>query len=197
MVVHVTLLGTIIVCAGAYYIYSRREQLKKKIINARQKRGKHTSIKEAEAEVIKAYLPHANSFDGLYEPLYKGAKGLRNKERMLNTLNEWSIRMRSVARESPELRSWWDAVVSDVNNLDVETIQTRMNVVLALLKKGGVIRDSRSELVADEDTSLYYTEADDEIWSVGDKLKVDSPCWYLLTTPPRIIEKGYCILNNK
>jgi hypothetical protein len=103
------------------------------------------------------------------------------------------LRIQKVCRTSPELNSWWNVVVANLDSLDEKAIQARMGMIADLLQNGGIVRDNRSELVADDETSLYYMEVDDEVWSVGDKLKVDSPCWYLPTTPPRIIEKGYCI----
>jgi len=193
MVTIIKLLGAIVICGSAYYLYVNRRQIKKKLKGLRSKEHYIIALRHADDQVFNAFLPYANDFAGLYEPLFKGAKGLRNKERMLNTINEWSLRIQKVCRTSPELNSWWNVVVANLDSLDEKAIQARMGMIADLLQNGGIVRDNRSELVADDETSLYYMEVDDEVWSVGDKLKVDSPCWYLPTTPPRIIEKGYCI----
>jgi len=193
MVTIIKLLGAIVICGSAYYLYVNRRQIKKKLKGLRSKEHYIIALRHADDQVFNAFLPYANDFDGLYEPLFKGAKGLRNKERMLNTINEWSLRIQKVCCTSPELNSWWNVVVANLDSLDEKAIQARMGMIADLLQNGGIVRDNRSELVADDETSLYYMEVDDEVWSVGDKLKVDSPCWYLPTTPPRIIEKGYCI----
>ena len=193
MVTIIKLLGTIVICGSAYYLYANRRQLKKKLKSLCSKKHDIIALSHADVQVFNAFLPYANDFDGLYEHLFKGAKGLRNKERMLNTINEWSLRIKKVCRTSPELNGWWDVVVANLETLDEKAIQARMGMITDMLQNGGIVRDKRSELIADEETSLYYMEVDDEVWSVGDKLKVDSPCWYLPTTPPRIIEKGYCI----
>ena len=193
MLTIIKLLGAIVVCGSAYYLYVNRKHLKKKLKGLCSEEHQFVSLCHADEQVFNAFLPYANEFDGLYEPLFKGAKGLRNKERMLNTINEWSLRIKKVCRTSPELNSWWDSIVAHIDTLDEKAIQARMGMITDFLQNVGIVRDSRSELIADEETSLYYMEVDDEVWSVGDKLYIDSPCWYLPTTPPRIIEKGYCI----
>lgn len=197
MVTFIKIIGSFIVCGSVYYIYVNRERIRRKLKDLCSKHNGCDLSDQVEMGAFSAFLPYANDFDGLYEPLYKGAKGLRNKERMLNTFNEWSLRMRKVCIASPELYSWWNSVVADLDALDEKALQARLGVVLDMLQKVGIVRDSRSELIADKVTSLYYLEVDDETWSTGEKLVVDSPCWYLPTTPPRIIEKGYCIKKDK
>jgi len=59
-------------------------------------------------------------------------------------------------------------------------------------KTDGIIRDDRKELIVREDTSMYYQQSNGVPLNIGKQIRVESPCWYLPTTPVRVLEKGYC-----
>ena len=61
-----------------------------------------------------------------------------------------------------------------------------------MIKKCGIIRDDRKELIVREDTSMYYQQSNGVPLNIGKQIRVESPCWYLPTTPVRVLEKGYC-----
>ena len=63
-----------------------------------------------------------------------------------------------------------------------------------MIENCGILRDEKTELVADKNTNLYYQHVDGIMFELEQRLMVESPCWYMPTNPVRIIEKGYCEL---
>ena len=141
------------------------------------------------AEVRKAFLLDADNFQGIYEPLYKASQGIVSVERKRNVLREWDLRMRGVNRP---LKDWWTTVAVGLDTLTDDELKRRAQQVVAMLGQCGVVRDGRTELVAEADTSMYYQNVDGKVWSVGQRLRVESPCWYINCQPVRILEKGCC-----
>lgn len=194
----------------ASIVYWKREDIKKFISSKKDvinKKGlfklfpsKNTApfdeeigeVYTAMADVQKAFLMYADNFRGLYETMHKGAMGIISQERTKNVLTEWDIRMENIPNIPIELKSWWATVKIGDESLPYDELQNRAKEVIEMIKNCGVVRDNRSEFVAEEDTSLYYQESNDAELVVGQKLHIDSPCWYMATEPVRIIEKGYC-----
>ena len=143
-------------------------------------------------KAIDAFLPFANNFDGVYEPLFRGAHGRLRRERMLNTINQWKIRMQKPVGTSTDLNAWWKTVVENVDCLHDEALQQRMKDILEFIEQAGIVRDNHDVFIATEDTTIFYQCADEQQILSGASLQVESPCWYLHTTPPRIVEKGFC-----
>lgn len=155
-----------------------------------RKRVKETS--NAMTEVCQAFLLYADNFQGLLETMYKASVDSISHERMKNVLMEWDIRMGNIAQSPICLRSWWATVIVGYESLTDKELQGRARSVVQMILSSGIVRDDKTEIVAVEDTGLYYQHVDGETWSVGQKLSVESPCWYLSSSPVRIIEKGYC-----
>lgn len=143
-------------------------------------------------EVCRYFLMYADSFQGLYETMYQVSVGSISTERMSNALIEWDVRMSSIAHIPTPLRSWWSTIIINHDHLSNLEMQKRACNLIEMIKSSGIIRDSQNEFIAQQDTNMYYQTSDGTTWSLGQKLCIDSPCWYLPSTPVRIIEKGYC-----
>lgn len=194
----------------ASIVYWKREDIKKFISSKKDvinKKGlfklfpsKKTNVFEEEADEVdtamvdvqKAFLMYADNFRGLYETMYKASKGIISQERVKNVLTEWNIRMENIPNIPIELKSWWTTVKIGDESLPYDELQNRAKEVIKMINNCGVVRDNRSKFVAEEDTSLYYQESNDAELVIGQKLHIDSSCWYIATEPVRIIEKGYC-----
>lgn len=182
------LLGT------AYIAYTNRKRLLNLFVSGKNKKPRK-QVREtgnAMTEVCQAFLMFADNFQGLFETMYKASIGSISHERMRNVLQEWDIRMGNITQSPICLRSWWATIIADSDNLTDKELQGRARSVVQVILSSGIVRDDRTEIVATEDTGMYYEYADGEKWSVGKKLSVESPCWYLPSSPVRIIEKGYC-----
>lgn len=183
-----------LVLGTAYIAYANRKRLLRLLVSEKSKkpnrRVKDTS--DAMKEVCQAFLMYADNFQGLFETMYKASVGSISHERMKNALMEWDIRMSNIAQAPIGLRSWWATIIADSDNLMDKEMQDRARSVIQMIQSCGIVRDDRTEIVAAEDTGMYYQQADGEKWNVGHKLSVESPSWYLPSNPVRIIEKGYC-----
>ena len=184
---------TITVIAGATYVaYVYRDRIRKFILEMKDK----LSQKEPEQpapdpiqEVCKAFLPYANRFEGLYEPLVKASLATISEERAGNVLEEWRIRFSGIGPSAPScLKSWWVSVAG-AHGL---TPQERAGRILDMVFSCNIVRDGKKEFTAAADTILYYQEAGGKAWKEGDRLRVESPCWYVPGEPVRILEKGFC-----
>lgn len=183
-----------LVLGTAYIAYANRKRLLKLLVFGKDKkpmkREKETS--NAMTEVCQAFLMYADNFQGLFETMYKASIGSISHERMRNVLQEWDIRMGNIAQAPIGLRSWWATIIADSNQLTDRELQGRARNVAQMILSCGIVRDDRAEVVAAEDTGMYYQHIDGGKWNVGQKLSVESPSWYLPSNPVRIIEKGYC-----
>ena len=188
VVIVAVLLGT------AYLAYTNRKQLLGILRPERKKKPKRRETKTGNAmnEVCQAFLMYANDFQGVFEPIYQASVGAISFERMRNVLKEWDIRMKNIAQAPIGLKSWWSTMVADSDTLAAKELQERCQQIVQMIQASGIIRDERTEIVAKEDTGMYYQEANGATIENEQRLHIDSPCWYLPSNPVRIIEKGYC-----
>ena len=189
VVVVALMLGT------AYVAYTNRKRLSNLLFGKNKKpKKREKEIGNAMKEVCQAFLMYADNFQGLFETMYKASVGSISCERMRNVLQEWDIRMENIAQAPIGLRSWWATVIADFDNLSDEELRERAKRIVQMVLSSGVIRDERKEIVAEQDTTMYYQNSEEGEWDMGQQLHIESPCWYLPTSPARIIEKGYCVI---
>lgn len=144
------------------------------------------------ADVCSEFILFADIFRGIYEPMYKASKGMISHERIKNTFLEWNIRIESINKRYERLRCWLTAITEGIENLSMEELQGRALQIMDMIGQCGIRRDNRTELICDEDTGMYYDTHNESIMKCGKRLRVESPSWYINSTPVRIIEKGYC-----
>jgi hypothetical protein len=183
-----------LVLGTAYIAYANRKRLLRLLASGKDKRPKRRvkNTNDAMKEVCQAFLMYADNFQGLFETMYKASVGSISHERMRNVLQEWDIRMGNIAQPPICLRSWWATVIAGSESLTDKEMQDRAQSVIQMVMSCGIVRDDRTEIVAAEDTGMYYQHVDGGKRNVGQKLSVESPSWYLPSSPIRIIEKGYC-----
>lgn len=183
----VLLLGT------AYWAYANRRRLKR-FLKPEQNKEPMRKVKTSDAllEVCKAFLLYADNFQGLFEPMYKASVGSISYERMSNVLKEWDIRMGSIAQTPICLRSWWTTVIANLGTLTDKELQDRAQMVVQMIRLCGIVRDDRTEIEVKDDTGMFYQQSEGGKMVAGQKVRIESPCWYLPGMPIRIIEKGYC-----
>ncbi len=184
----------VILVGTALYLYSNKDRLFGVVSNRRNVTPSRRSkpLSPAMQELCNAFIMYASSFQGLYEPLFKASIGALSHERMRNLFTEWDIRMNGIAHIPICLKSWWATIVPDNENMSDEALQKRAQLFVQLIRLCGIVRDDKTEIVAKEDTGMYYQRSDGEELIAGQKLRVESPCWYLPSNPVRVIEKGYC-----
>lgn len=182
------LLGT------AYIAYVNRKQLLRILRPQQEKKPKRREHETGDAmnEVGRAFLMYADNFQGLLETMYKASVGAISEERTRNVLREWDIRMKNIAQAPIGLKSWWATVIVDSETLTDKELQGRAKQVIQMILSCGIVRDEQTEMVAQEDTCLYYENSVGSKLVAGQELRIESPCWYLPGNPARIIEKGYC-----
>lgn len=187
-----------VVIGGVYLVYANRKRLqnlfgtrKNNTVNGRVGGN---DIVDPMSGVYKNFILYADIFQGLYEPMFKASVGSISQERIKNVFAEWNIRMKGINNISIELRGWWSTIIDDKITLASNELQKRAEQVVNMIENCCILRDERSELVADNNTNLYYQHVDGIMFEQGQKLRVESPCWYMPTNPIRIIEKGYCEL---
>ncbi len=182
------LLGT------AYLAYVNRKQLLRILRPQQEKKPKRRERVTGNAmnEVGQVFLMYVDNFQDLLETMYKASVGAISEERTRNVLREWDIRMKNIAQAPIGLKSWWSTVIVDSETLTDKERQGRAKLVVQMILSCGIVRDEQTEMVAQEDTCMYYENSDGSKLVAGQKLQIESPCWYLPGNPVRIIEKGYC-----
>lgn len=195
---HVAIAATVAALAGVAYYLCRDKigNLFNQESEPEPPQKKKNNPEDAMKELGRAFLRYADNFQGLYEPMYKASIGAISFERMRNVLTEWDIRIGNIGNIPISLKSWWSTVWTDNGKISDEKLQERAQEVIRMISSSGIIRDDRTELTAEADTDRFYQPSSDEKWTEGQKLRVETPCWYIQTTPVRIIEKGYCIIIN-
>lgn len=187
-----------VVIGGVYLVYANRKRLQNlfgtRKNNTVNSRVGGNDIVDPMSGVYKNFILYADIFHGLYEPMFKASVGSISQERIKNVFAEWNIRMKGIKNISIELRGWWSTIIDDKITLTPNELQKRAEQVINMIENCCILRDERSELVADNNTNLYYQHVDGIMFEQGQKLRVESPCWYMPTNPVRIIEKGYCEL---
>lgn len=178
---------------AAYLAYANRRRLMRLLRSQqRQKPMRQFKAGDAMTAVCQAFLLYADNFQGLFEPMYKASLGTISRERMCNVLKEWDIRMGSIAQTPICLRSWWATVISHIDALTDKDLQGRAQIVVQMIRLCGIVRDDRTEIEVKDDTGMFYQQSEGGKMLAGQKLRIESPCWYLPGMPIRIIEKGYC-----
>lgn len=187
-----------VVIGGVYLVYANRKRLqnlfgtrKNNTVNGR---AGGNDVVDPMSGVYKNFILYADIFQGLYEPMFKASVGSISQERIKNVFAEWNIRMKGIKNISIELRGWWSTIIDDKITLTSNELQKSAEQVVNVIGNCGILRDDKSEFIADNNTNLYYQHVDGIIFEQGQKLRVESPCWYMPTNPVRIIEKGYCEL---
>lgn len=186
---------TAVALGGVFLLYMNRKHFLGK--QSLPKGNRNKVFSEAQSDdamtcVYKAYLMYADNFQGLYEPMYKASIGAISQERVMNVLREWNIRMSRIINIPIELKGWWSTIIADIDVLPYSELQMRSREIIKMIEGCGIVRDNRSEFIADNDTNQYYQNDDCGKFVTGQKLRVETPCWYLPCNPVRIIEKGYC-----
>lgn len=179
---------------AAYVLYINKDKILRFVKSQKEgsTKAKEIHYTDAMTEVYKSFLVYANNFQGLFEPMYKASNGVISRERINNLFLEWDIRMDGVSSPHFSLSSWWSTIMLDLDRLSDIELYERAKSVIQMIKSCGIIRDDRQMLVASDDTNLYYQPYDGKSVKTGDKIRVVSPCWYMKTSPVRIIEKGFC-----
>ena len=183
MVLFVIVAILICIALGALYIWKR---------NSKYRIPKQAKTPDAMLCVCQSFLIYSDNFQGLYETMYKASIGSISFERKNNVFKEWDLRMCNIGQVPIELKSWWATIMAHCEKLTDEEIQKRAQLIVNMIFTAGIVRDGEKELIATRDTVLYYDSSDEVRWNAGQKLIVETPCWYLPSSPVRIIEKGYC-----
>jgi len=178
--------ATIVVCGAVYILYRNRTALKKFIPK------KVDSGDSLLTDVGVAFLQYADVFQGIYEPMYKASNGSISMERIFNVLTEWDIRMNNINDIPSTLKGWWLTIVKDMDNLDKDMLIDRAKEIMKMICSSGITRDRRSDIIADNTTYTYYDSLDETRFYNGQRLRVETPCWFINSNPVRIIEKGIC-----
>ena len=183
-----------VILGTACIAYVNRERIKKILLGETEapKRNRPRKGVNAMEEVRQAFLMFADNFQGLYEPMYKASIGTISFERKLNVLMEWDIRINSIGNLPVSLKGWWSTIVANLSSLSDDELQKRATTVIEMVKSCNIIRDQKTQLTVNEETMSYYQRSDGNNLVKGQKIHVETPCWYLDSTPVRILEKGYC-----
>lgn len=144
------------------------------------------------SEEGKAFIFYADNFQGLYETLYKASQGVISVERMKNVLTEWDIRMGNISQAPACLSQWWSTLIAGYESSTGEDLQSRARRVFQMIQSSGIVRDEKKEFIAADDITMYYQTLEGALLTPGQKVRVESPCWFLPGNPVRIIEKGLC-----
>lgn len=184
----------ILLSGTAYLVYVNRNHLLKILQPSHKKKLKSSDRNTGNAmiEVCQDFLMYADSFQGIFETMYKASLGVISHERLCNVLKEWDIRMGNIGQAPFCLKSWWATVITDCETLSNKELQERAQLVIQMIQLCNIIRDDQIEIVAKDDTNLYYQDSSGNQFESGQKLRIESPCWYLNGNPIRIIDKGYC-----
>jgi len=180
------------VFGGAWLVYANRHKLHDIFVSRKSVRRKEVHGHDAMSDVRGSFVAYADIFQGLYEPMFKASVGEVSQERMKNVITEWDIRMNTIKNIPIGLRGWWSTIVDNKDALSYNELQVRAVNVMRMLEQSGIVRDSHSYLTADNETNRYYQHIDGVAFESGQKLHVESACWYMHGNPVRIIEKGYC-----
>ena len=192
------IISAAVVIGGAYLVYANRKQLQNLFGTGNKDKVNYraggNNVVDPMSGVYKNFILYADIFQGLYEPMYKASVGSISQERIKNVFAEWDIRMKGIKSIPIELRGWWSTIIDEKVILNADELQKRAGQVVSMIENCGILRDGKSELVADKNTNLYYQHVDGIMFELEQRLMVESPCWYMPTNPVRIIEKGYCEL---
>ena len=188
-------LAIAIVLIGAVCLtYVNRGRLKKFLFrNSRESINGNPQTVNALKEVCQSFIMFADNFQGIYEPMFKASMGEISFERKKNVLIEWDIRINNIGKLPITLKGWWSTIIANLSSLPDDELQKRAILVIDMIKSCNIIRDKRTDLAVDETTLLYYQRSDGGALVIGQNVHVETPCWYLDSTPVRILEKGYCV----
>ncbi len=189
------ILSATVLLGGACLVYANKDKLFRRFISHKPEEDKSSQEKGGTGvlkEVCQSFIMYSDVFQGLYEPMFKASLGRLSFERMRNVLTEWDIRVKSIGNAPVSLCEWWATVVADIDVLPNKEMQARAVMTMQMIDNCGIVRDNKTDFVADDETCRYYQHVDGLIFKTGQKLRVESPCWFMPTQPVRIIEKGYC-----
>lgn len=188
---NIFILAAIIGIVFLAFVY-RKRYMAMRITRARDKEKENSVSATAIADVCSEFILFADIFRGIYEPMYKASKGMISHERIKNTFLEWNIRIESINKRYERIRSWLMAITEGIDSLSKEELQGRALQIMDMIGQCGIRRDNRTELICDEETGRYYDTHNGSTMKCGKQLRVESPSWYINSTPVRIIEKGFC-----
>lgn len=176
------------------YVYVNRKKLIALIRSFRDEKSQLIPpIRQITAsEEGKAFIFYADNFQGLYETLYKASQGVISAERMKNVLTEWDIRMGNISQAPASLSQWWSTLIAGYDSSTGEELQSRAQLIFQMIQSSGIVRDEKKEFIAADDITMYYQTLEGALLTPGQKIRVESPCWFLPGNPVRIIEKGLC-----
>lgn len=143
----------------------------------------------------KEFEPHAENFEGLFEPIVKIVNNTFSKERIVNTLEEWDIRISNLPGNNTEIKKWWENEIyngTPFNSVSRKSLIKKTKKIQHFLLGNGVIRDNRTNFTATSDMNIYYQTNDLEDLEIGEEYTIETPCWYIPYSPDRVIEQGYC-----
>ena len=137
----------------------------------------------------KEFAAKAESFIGLYEPLYL------IKEVLLKQCEgvwaDWDVRIHNLNNAESLIR-FWNAEFSAFTDWDEHIYSKKARLLLRFLQKAGVIRDTEKEIEICQRTYQYYSTEDGNLIELGMTAFVRQPFWSL---NGNILEKGIIYLK--
>ena len=107
----------------------------------------------------------------LKQAINKTLFAVSTQERIKNVFAEWNIRMKGIKNIPIELRGWWSTIIDEKVILNADELQKRAGQVVSMIENCGILRDEKTELVADKNTNLYYQHVDGIMFELEQRLR--------------------------
>ena len=157
------ILSATVLLGGACLVYANKDKLFRRFISHKPEEDKSSQEKGGTGvlkEVCQSFIMYSDVFQGLYEPMFKASLGRLSFERMRNVLTEWDIRVKSIGNAPVSLCEWWATVVADIDVLPNKEMQARAVMTMQMIDNCGIVRDNKTDFVADDETCRYYQHVD-------------------------------------
>lgn len=165
--------GIILVGAAAYAGY----RIYKKLSLANSEQTDEDKAKEE-------FAASAGAFSGLYEPLYKMAKG--GAKYRAGVIGDWAVRTKNL-ENADHYCALWGTKLADAASWDSEQALVKINELLSFVRDAGVLRDNTELITVDGNTYKNYVAFDGERIESGSQALVKAPYWFI---SDKILEKG-------
>ena len=132
----------------------------------------------------------ADVFIGLYEPVYQVSRGA--VEFRKSVFGEWCLRIENLQLNDDFSRVFL-ALFSNAEGWEKKVTIQRAAFLLSCFESAEILRDERRTIIADDDTSNWYSSLDGEDILPGDKLKVKKPC---LKQGDNLMERGLIVKST-
>jgi hypothetical protein len=149
-----------------------------------KKRGGKNEKETAEEKAKEEFAACADTFSGLYEPLY--LMGKENKKFRVGVIGDWMTRTANLSG-ADNYREMWDSRLSGYESWDKEQGIAKINELLSFVLSAGVCRDAADQITVDGTTYKKYSTSDDEMIEAGSPARVKTPYWFI---GDKILEKG-------